>query len=90
MDRLFKLRRWVGNLEQKKDTAVLSEYSLRVEKIQCKGVKIAWVNEGVKGESVYDGEVRKTGYINRREMKGEDMVERTIQVGGKKTDWQNF
>lgn len=52
MDRLFKLRRWVGNLEQKKDTAVLSEYSLRVEKIQCKGVKTAWVNEEVKGESI--------------------------------------
>lgn len=39
MGRLFKLTKWVDNLEQKKDATVLSEYSLRVEKIQCEGIK---------------------------------------------------
>lgn len=31
------------------------------------GVKIAWVNEDVKGENVRSGEVRETGYIIRSE-----------------------
>lgn len=90
MDKLFKLIRWVGNLKQKKGTAVLNECSLRVKMIPCEGVKIAWVNEEAKGERVCSREVRKTGYITRKEMEVEDMIKRTIQVGKKKIDWQDF